>query len=132
MPKSNNENDKPQFDTSKLTYRWGRRFTALSADIAAKAVLVETPAKEGLSVEDKARLNLGKYEALKSVNDDIGQRDEMLAEITTYVPRSWLAEDAPTKLEGVEILDWIFMERIIDLVSAFNQRNEQEVEDSKN
>jgi hypothetical protein len=99
MSEENGSEPKPAFDFSQVGYGWEFALAENNARMLEVKVLNDTPARDGLSAFDAARIELAKLEALTRSPQLVRERDALIAQVIAEVPREWLLPSAPATLD---------------------------------
>lgn len=105
---------------SNVTRRWMREWRQVTTEIMQIGILLNTPARDDLTVEEMRALQVGIAEATGQLDGLEARRDKLLAEVLVEVPREWLAESAPEKLDWSDpaSLDWVLFDKYEQLMVA--------------
>ena len=109
-----------RFNFGDVTRRWMREWRQVNGEIMQIEVLLNTPARADLTVEEMRTLQVGIADATGRLDGLEAQRDKLLAEVLVEVPRDWLAASAPEKLDWSDpaSLDWVLFDKYEQLMWA--------------
>lgn len=111
---------KVRFNFNNVTRRWMREWRQVTSEIMQIGVLLNTPARADLTVEEMRTLQAGIAEASGRLDGLEATRDRLLAEVLVEVPRDWLSDKAPTGLNWSDpaSLDWLLFDKYEQLLVA--------------
>lgn len=117
--------EKPKFDFSNITRRWGKAWMRCQAD-QVKMAGQEIPDGGDLaemSDAEKAKAQKMVSDVFDTVERVIVTQERLIAQVLVDVPRSWLGHDAPEGLDwsDPESLDYVLDARFAELVQAVNE-----------
>ena len=115
-------------DFSTVSRRWGVRWAQIENDVPILLQVIYADEQDGLSDEEKHAVLVGKIEARQKVNELIDERNALMAQVVTEIPRSWLVPGAPEKIDWFDVnslLDYIREDKTAELMLGVSvARNE--------
>lgn len=124
--------ERPEFYHERISYKMGSDFGILNSKLAQIYLLIETEAKDETTPEEKMAVSVAKSEALVELGDLVIERDAFFLRFIKSIPRSWLIEGAPRKIDDGEWLDWVRRDRFTDLNMAYQEDGVRRREETKN
>lgn len=120
--------DELQCDFSKVSRRWGVRWAQIENDVPILVQVIYGEERDGLSPEEQRTVEIGKIEAREKFNELIDERQRLMAQVVTHVPRAWLVADAPDEIDWSNpdnLLDWVREDKTTNLMLGVSiARNE--------
>ena len=112
--------DGPVFDFTRVTRRWSKGWRRVTTELLQIGVLVESPARDGLTQDELRTINTAKAEAIGRIDALEAEREALIAEVLVSVPREWLTPDAPDDLDWhkPESLEWLLDAKFDALLQA--------------
>jgi hypothetical protein len=122
MVKTNDE-PKPVFDFSQTSYKWLRQWSNVNNRIMQYSTLLTANENPDNTPDQQDELRRARLEAAAGFDGIIDERDALVVQALTDVPRDWLITGAP---EGINwhdqaSLDYLRADRIDDLVNALTE-----------
>ncbi|MGB1284885.1 MAG: hypothetical protein ACPG7F_00010 [Aggregatilineales bacterium] len=97
------------FWEGRLNVGWTRQYSRINSRHTLLLLTLEGELRTDATVEQIQKHTLDKLEAVDELDKFVQSRSEHIAKILKSVPRSWLSDNAPKKLDWTkaESLDWL-------------------------
>ena len=141
MPEQNAENgnstdvlprELPEFYHERISYKMASDFVTIHRKLAQVYMLMDVTAKEDGTPDEVLAVSVAKSEALEELGVLIPERDAFLSAIIKSIPRSWLVENAPKKIDDGQWLDYVRHDRFEEVTRVYQEAGNKRREDSKN
>jgi hypothetical protein len=118
-----NEEAKPVFDFSQTSYKWLRQWSNVNNRIMQYSTLLTANENPANTPDEQDTLRRARLEAAAGFDDIITERDALLVQALTDVPREWLVTGAPDVIDWHDpaSLDYLRADKIDPLVSALTE-----------
>ena len=111
------------FHEQRMNVGWTRKYSQIAAKIEIASLMLNGTPRPDMGVGEIQAYQVSKLEAIESLYQLVEESTGHVAKILKSVPREWLSEDAPKKLDWSKAAsqDWL-MPEYQALISADIQR----------
>ncbi|MGB1285021.1 MAG: hypothetical protein ACPG7F_00690 [Aggregatilineales bacterium] len=101
-----------KFHERRMNVGWTRRYSMINTRIQSASLMLDGTPRTEMSVAEMQQYQVSQIAAAEELEGLIQERSEHIAKILKDIPRDWLSEDAPKKLDWVEPTsqDWLMPE----------------------
>lgn len=124
----------PRFKLESVSRKWAKDWLVVNTQIQRNTMLLQSEISEDATPAQRQVLKQAQMEAMEGIDGLIARQEEMLAEVLVDVPREWLVENAPAKLNWSDraSLNWLVDDHYNDLLMALAAARDKRRTDSKN
>jgi hypothetical protein len=122
----------PQFYHERISYQMGCDFARLNRRAMKLNLFLETTVKEDATPEERLRVQVAQSEAMDEADEIADELQAFMASIIKSIPRTWLIEGAPAKINDGEWLQWVRRDRYAEVSQAYQDAGALRREETKN
>ena len=124
----------PEFYHERVSYKMAKGLMKLNREILQHNLTIgdEVVPKKDATADEAKRVLIAKSEALILIAECTEKRDQYMEKVIKSLPRAWLVESAPAKINDGEWLDYIRGDYFLDLIKAYQDGRAARREETKN